>query len=184
MKTPFIWDSEARNIHSPTVHIVLGSRTKLPSVKTKFSVSPSVIKRDVVLAFPDDPAEYSSQVFYYKIWWKNPSDSLVFSVECDNSSIDTISHVIYVKQGGAPTSGDHELTKTIAPGDWNDVGFTYILPANFYSKPCIVYFAVHVTSSKCSNNVNVADGRRKDIWQYSLFIFCWFVIFFLYTDIY
>jgi hypothetical protein len=156
LKTPFIWDSEAKNIQSPTVHIVLSNRTKLPSVKTKFSVSPSVTKRDVILAFPDDPAESSSQVFYYKIWWKNPSDSLVFSVECDNRSIDTVSHVIYVKQGGAPTSGDHELTKTITRDDWNDVGFTYLIPANFYSKPRLVYFAVHVTSSKYSNYVPMA----------------------------
>ncbi|XP_062604454.1 uncharacterized protein LOC134266247, partial [Saccostrea cucullata] len=145
-KTPFIWDSEAKNIQSPTVHIVLGDQTKLPSIKTKFSVSPSVTKRDVVLAFPDDPEESSSQTFSYKIWWRNPLDNLVFSVECDNSTMNTTSHVVYVKKDSIPTAGNHGWSKVIVPSDWTDVGFSCLLPMNFCPGPCLIYFSVHVAS--------------------------------------
>ncbi|XP_078316679.1 polycystin-1-like protein 2 [Crassostrea virginica] len=158
-KTPFIWDSESKNIQSPTVHIVLGNRSSLPSVKTKFSTSGSVAKKQVALAFLDDSADYSSQTFNYKIWWKNPSDALVFNIETDLSNVTSFSHVVYAKKDGIPTTLDYEWTKIITQIDWVDGGASCLIPANFCSKPCLMYFAVHVTSIPTSHH----RRRRRSV---------------------
>lgn len=111
-------------------------------------MSSSVTKRQIVLDFPDDADEYVSRSFAYKIWWKNPADNLVFSFERDNSTLDSFSHVVYAKKDSTPTSLDHEWTKIITQSDWIDGGASCLLPKNFCSKPCLMFFAVHVTFSK------------------------------------
>lgn len=117
-------------------------------MKTKFSTSGSVVKKQVALAFLDDSADYSSQTFNYKIWWKNPSDALVFNIETDLSNVTSFSHVVYAKKDGIPTTLDYEWTKIITQIDWVDGGASCLIPANFCSKPCLMYFAVYVTSSR------------------------------------
>ena len=142
--TPFSWDTESKYISSATVTVsvseekntstVLLSKIKIPNSNLTASV------KSINVAIPTDMNV--SQMLIYKMYWKNPLDSLIFSL---SNAIDNISHVVYIRKNGQPTEELYDWKKSIAADDWlTHSDIKVIIDGGLYSKATVVYIGVFI----------------------------------------
>jgi hypothetical protein len=144
--TPFFWDKESKYISSTTVTVSVGddknistvllSKIKIPNSNLTASV------KSINVAIPTDTNEPISQMLIYKMYWKNPLDSLIFSIY---NAIYNISHVVCIRKNGHPTEELHDWKKSIAADDWpTHSEIKVIIDGGLYINATVVYIGVFI----------------------------------------
>ncbi|XP_076075372.1 polycystin-1-like protein 2 isoform X3 [Mytilus galloprovincialis] len=142
--TPYSWDEESKFITSKTVSVSVGNDN------TDNAVIPSKIilqnhlpaKKSIQIAIPIDKTEPTSQMLLYKMFWKTPSDNLIFSI---TKAVDHLSHTVYIQSKTPPTEDTYDLKKSIEPGDWVSTDeIQIVFDDGLYTQPFNVYIGVRV----------------------------------------
>lgn len=115
--------------------------------KIKFQNSASSLSNDnktVQVAIPSDPEEKTHQTIYYKMYLRNPGDSIIVSISNAESSL---RHVVYIRDGTHPTEADYDWMKVVESTHWStSEAFQVMVDANLYPEPTIVYVGIVMTS--------------------------------------
>lgn len=78
----------------------------------------------------------------YKMFWKTPSDNLIFSI---TKAVDHLSHTVYIQSKTPPTEDTYDLKKSIEPVDWVSTDeIQIVFDDGLYTQPFNVYIGVRV----------------------------------------
>ncbi|CAG2234855.1 PKD1L2 [Mytilus edulis] len=159
--TPFSWDSESKYITSKTVTVSVGNdnitNAAIPS-KIKLQNNDEFLSRkSIQIAIPIDQSEGTSQMLLYKMYWKTPSDNLIFSIM---NAVNHLNHTVYVRRKHPPTDDTYDWIKQIDQGDWltsDQIKIT--VGGGLYTEPANVYIGVLIYLEALSTNTSLRKRR-------------------------
>ena len=97
-------------------------------------------RKSIQIAIPIDQSEGTSQMLLYKMYWKTPSDNLIFSIM---NAVNHLNHLVYVRRKHPPTDDTYDWIKQIDQGDWltsDQIKIT--VGGGLYTEPANVYIGV------------------------------------------
>ena len=101
--------------------------------------------KSINVAIPVDQTESTSHMLIYKMYWKNPMDSLIFFIK---NAAGHLGHVIYIRKKEHPTDDIYDWKKSIDTNDWisNDE-INVMVNGGLYTEATLVYISVSVSSN-------------------------------------
>ncbi|CAC5378675.1 PKD1L2 [Mytilus coruscus] len=154
---PFSWDkTESKFISSETVSVSIGSGGNMV-VPSKIKFQNSVGSSNgltVQIAIPSDGE--MSQKIMYKMYWRNPEDSIIMGIDNAESSLQ---HVVYIRKDVHPSESVYDLKKTVDSGHWTSAeSFSVLISGGLYDETALVYIGIFLVSD---NNSTVTSRKRR-----------------------
>lgn len=146
--SPFVWDQQTKYVTSQTVGVNIkdntGTEEKAP-LKLSFPNTNTAERQPVYLSIPRDSSESSRQTFYYKLYWQQPTEDLMFTGEGPTSGM---TFTVYVRGGSGPTSIDYDWSSAIPASLITVDTYKIVIPGGLFSVPTTTYIAVNIQTRK------------------------------------
>lgn len=124
-----------------------GDAAKPSKIKFQNSASSSSSSngnQTVQVAISSDPEEKTHQTIYYKMYLRNPGDSIIVSISNAESSL---RHVLYIRDSAHPTEVDYDWMKVVESEHWlSSEAFQVMVDADLFPEPTVVYVGIVMTS--------------------------------------
>ncbi|CAG2242452.1 PKD1L2 [Mytilus edulis] len=142
---PFSWDkTESKFISSKTVSVSIGNGENMV-VPSKLKFQNSVGSSNgltVQIALPSD-GDFSQEIMY-KMYWRNPEDSIIVGIDNAESSLQ---HVVYIQKDVPPSETVYDLKKTVDSGHWTSTeSFSVLISGGLYDEAALIYIGIFITS--------------------------------------
>lgn len=96
----------------------------------------------VQIAIPSD-GDFSQEIMY-KMYWRNPEDSIIVGIDKADSSLQ---HIVYVQKDVHPSETVYDLKKTVDSGHWASTeSFSVLISGGVYNEAALVYIGIFITS--------------------------------------